>query len=91
MSLKVLGIDPGNREQNAEDTAKWSSSIHKGSMTCEANRNSRSSATEASWESQSRRKTVRCPYCWRTFQARVSLVIIVRTHRQIQAPQPWDD
>ncbi|XP_070203044.1 uncharacterized protein [Littorina saxatilis] len=95
-SLKAFSINPDTWEKSALDRATWRSSIHKGAKMCEA---SRTTAAELMRQTRKARAInppgdvplVPCPFCVRTFRARIGLVSHLRTHRTSQPQQPPDD
>ncbi|XP_070207983.1 uncharacterized protein [Littorina saxatilis] len=95
-SLKAFSINPDTWEKSALDRATWRSSIHKGAKMCEA---SRTTAAELMRQTRKARAInppgdvplVPCPFCVRTFRARIGLVSHLRTHRNSQPQQPPDD
>ena len=96
VSLKAFAINPDTWELAAKDRSTWRSSIHEGAKSCEANR-----ITSAEKKRQARKARavnppgdvplVPCPFCSRTFRARIGLISHLRTHKQSQSQQPSDD
>ncbi len=90
-ALKAFSIDPDSWEQTASDRATWRSYLHNGSKLCES---SRIAAAEIKRQVRKARASdppgdvplIQCPFCNRTFRARIGLTSHLRTHRTEPAP-----
>uniref|UniRef100_A0A0L8GS27 C2H2-type domain-containing protein n=1 Tax=Octopus bimaculoides TaxID=37653 RepID=A0A0L8GS27_OCTBM len=87
-SLKVLleafNIDPSSWEQTALDRAKWRAAVHNGTRQYESDRKAAAEKRRQNRKYNALKPpapaTIPCPYCSRSFQARIELISHLRTH-----------
>ena len=84
-SLKAFEIDQDTWEELAQNRSTWRSTVKKSASSCEKRRNAAAQQRRVARKSRIGQNPstviIPCPYCSRTFTARIGLISHLRTIR----------